>query len=164
MFEAFSRPPLGPILTGLTYPRFASFLWFSRAVTGSGRSSIPSGNGRIRRIGRKPEIALFSFFTEGSCGPESVMFAMILRQAYLSRIWELPLAVPLTEIRPPHSCRIPVSTPRSTRQDPSQPSLLRSTIEEHQAPGRPDRLHCIEAAPEERQWPTNYGRPVSASF
>ncbi len=44
---------------------------------------------------------LFSFLFKGSCGPASVQVAMVLREAYLSGIWDLPLAVPLTGILPP---------------------------------------------------------------
>jgi hypothetical protein len=44
---------------------------------------------------------LFSFLFNGSAGPESVQLAMVLREAYLSGIWDLPLAVPTCNISVP---------------------------------------------------------------
>jgi hypothetical protein len=44
---------------------------------------------------------VFAFFFEGTCGDATVQMAMEMREAYLSGIWDLPLAVPLTEIQSP---------------------------------------------------------------
>src|SRR5262249_23303463 len=46
-------------------------------------------------------VPLFSFLFEGSCGALTVQIAQQLREIYLSGIWDLPLAVPLTEIQSP---------------------------------------------------------------
>jgi hypothetical protein len=46
---------------------------------------------------------LFSVFFDGPAAPPSALVAMVLREAYLSGIWDLPLAVPLTNILPPAS-------------------------------------------------------------
>jgi hypothetical protein len=101
MLQAFSHSSLMPILTGMTYPTslpFYTCLAESQDPAVQAFLAATGGYGGLVVDQRSP---LFSFFFEGSCGPESVMFAMILREAYLSRIWELPLAVPLTEIQSP---------------------------------------------------------------
>jgi hypothetical protein len=101
MYKAFSGSALMPILTGLTYP---SLLPFYSCLVESSNPAVQAlvatagGYGELMAGYREP---LFSFFFEGSCGTESVMFAMILREAYLSGIWDLPLAVLLTEIQAP---------------------------------------------------------------
>ena len=101
MYKAFSGSGLMPILTGMTYP---SLLPFYSCLAQSSNAAVQAfiatagGYGELPAGYREP---LFSFFFEGSCGRESVMFAMILREAYLSGIWDLPLAVPLTEIQAP---------------------------------------------------------------
>jgi hypothetical protein len=101
MLNAFSHSSLMAVLTGLTYPTslpFYNCLAQSENAAVQAFLAATGGYGGLAADQRSP---LFSFFFEGSCGPESVMFAMILREAYLSRIWDLPLAVPLTGIRSP---------------------------------------------------------------
>jgi hypothetical protein len=101
MLKAFSGSSLMTILTGLTYPALLPFypcLAQSQNMAVKAFLAATGGYGGLAVDQRTP---LFSFFIEGSCGPESVMFAMILREAYLSGIWDLPLAVPLTEIQSP---------------------------------------------------------------
>src|SRR3954452_4126418 len=101
MLEAFRDSPVMALLTGMTYP---TFLPFSACLA---RSDNPAVQAFLAAAGgysglaieyRKP---LFSFFFDGSCGPQSTMFAMVLREAYLSGIWDLPLAIPLTGIMAP---------------------------------------------------------------
>ena len=46
---------------------------------------------------------LFSFLFEGSAGPVSTQTAAVLREAYLSSIWDLPLAEPLADLLRPMS-------------------------------------------------------------
>jgi GMC oxidoreductase len=101
MLQAFSGSSLMAILTGMTYPKslpFYTCLAQSQNAAVQAFLAATGGYGGLAIDQRSP---LFSFFFEGSCGPESVKFAMILREAYLSGIWDLPLAVPLTEIQPP---------------------------------------------------------------
>ena len=101
MFQTFSELSLMKILTGMTYP---GLLPFASCLA---KSSDPAVQAFLKATGGYGGLApdqrsrLFSFLFEGSCGPESVMFANILREAYLSGIWDLPLAVPLTEIQSP---------------------------------------------------------------
>src|SRR5215469_8221153 len=99
MLKAFSSSSLTKILTGMTYPESLPFypcLVQSQNIAAKAFLAATGGYGGLAVDQRSP---LFSFFFEGSCGPESVMFAMVLREAYLSGIWDLPLAVPLTEIQ-----------------------------------------------------------------
>jgi hypothetical protein len=101
MLKAFSSSSLTKILTGMTYPKSLPFypcLVQSQNIAVKAFLAATGGYGGLAVDQRSP---LFSFFFEGSCGPESVMFAMVLREAYLSGIWDLPLAVPLTEIQSP---------------------------------------------------------------
>ena len=101
MLKAFSSSSLTKILTGMTYPESLPFypcLVQSQNIAAKAFLAATGGYGGLAVDQRSP---LFSFFFEGSCGPESVMFAMVLREAYLSGIWDLPLAVPLTEIQSP---------------------------------------------------------------
>src|SRR5262245_48323164 len=101
MLEAFSGNPMLPMLTGLTYPNllpFSSCLSQSENPVVQAFLAAAGGYGGLDPAQRSP---LFSFLFEGSCGPESTMVAMVLREAYLSGIWDLPLAVPLTGILQP---------------------------------------------------------------
>jgi hypothetical protein len=102
-------PPVSPmmkLLAGMTWPKF---LPFYDCLEKNVHSPTPNpavkaflaadgGYGGMPADQREP---LFSFLFEGSAGPVSTMVAMILREAYLSGIWDLPLAVPLTQILPP---------------------------------------------------------------
>ena len=45
--------------------------------------------------------SVFSVLFDGPAGPASAQFAMLARELYLSTIWGLPLAVPLTGIQEP---------------------------------------------------------------
>jgi hypothetical protein len=101
MFEAFSNTPVMAILTAMTYPdslRFYSCLEKSSNPAVQAFLAATGGFGGMAASQREP---LFSFLFSGTCGPESTLFAMVLREAYLSGIWDLPLAVPLTQILPP---------------------------------------------------------------
>jgi hypothetical protein len=101
MLKAFEASPMMAILTGMTYPTLLPFytcLAESKNSAVQAFLAVDGGYGGLTIQQRQP---LFSFFFDGSCGPESTKFAMILREAYLSGIWDLPLAVPLTEIQAP---------------------------------------------------------------
>ena len=111
MLRAFSGSALMEILTGMTHPAslpFYACLAQSRNPAVLAFLTASGGFGGLAVEHRQP---LFSFFfdgpcvdgpcVDGRCLPGSAMFAMILREAYLSGIWDLPLAVPLTEIQAP---------------------------------------------------------------
>ena len=120
MLRAFSGSALMAILTGMTYPTalpFYACLAQSQNPAVLAFLAVTGGFGGLAVEHRQP---LFSFFFDGPCvdepgGPGSAMFAMILREAYLSGIWDLPLAVPLTEIQALlSSCRILIFIRRCT--------------------------------------------------
>lgn len=62
--------------------------------------TIPGGMGALT-----PDEAsqVLSFFFEGTAGPLSTEIAMVIREAYLSTIWDLPLGAPLTGIQVPET-------------------------------------------------------------
>ena len=99
--QTFSSSALGPILTGLTYPRLLPFYASLAKAQNAAVTGFLAATGGYGGLPVDQRLPLFSFFMEGSCGKESSRVAVVLRQAYLSKIWDLPIAVPLTEIRPP---------------------------------------------------------------
>jgi hypothetical protein len=89
------------LLQGLTVPDMLPFIAQLRAARDPAVMAFlatPGGFGRMPKELRSP---LFSFLFDGSAGPLSMQLAMILREAYLSGIWDLPLAVPLCNIKAP---------------------------------------------------------------
>jgi GMC oxidoreductase len=102
MLKEFSQSQvMGGLLAAMTDP---AMLPFHACLAKSNNQAVKAflaatgGFGGLTADQRSP---LFSFLFEGSCGPQSVMFAQILREAYMSGIWGLPLAAPLTGIEPP---------------------------------------------------------------
>lgn len=78
--------PLHDCLKGSSNPAVQTFL------------ATPGGFG-----GLTVDVAtqVLSFFFDGDCSPPSAIIARLVREAYLSGIWDLPLAVPLTKIQAP---------------------------------------------------------------
>ena len=102
MWEAFSGSDgMNKLLAGMTWPKYLPFyacLEKSQNPAVKAFLAADGGYGGLPADQREP---LFSFLFDGTCAPASTMVAMILREAYLSGIWDLPLAVPLTQILPP---------------------------------------------------------------
>ncbi|MGB3329475.1 MAG: GMC family oxidoreductase N-terminal domain-containing protein [Thermomicrobiales bacterium] len=101
MFAAFSQSPLAAVLAGMTQPAalpFAPQLEASSDPAVKAFLAAPGGFGGLDASMRAP---LFSFLIEGSAGPLSTQTASILREAYLSGIWDLPLAEPLAAFLAP---------------------------------------------------------------
>ncbi|UWZ83656.1 GMC oxidoreductase [Occallatibacter riparius] len=101
MLEAFSQSTFLRVLEGMTAPQG---LPFYQCLQNSTNSSVQQWLATPGGIGSLPVEAasqVLSYLFEGECGPESVRFAMLIREAYLSGIWDLPLAVPLTAIDNP---------------------------------------------------------------
>jgi hypothetical protein len=101
MFTDFQTSSLLALLEGMTQPTLLPF--YSSLAASSDpavRAFINSsgGFGTMPDIYRRP---LFSFLFSGTAGAESIQYAMVLREAYLSGIWDLPLAVPLCDIVAP---------------------------------------------------------------
>lgn len=88
------------LLTGMTYPKLLPF--YSDLTKSTNPAvlkfiSTPGGIGQLTL----PEASqvLSVFFTLAN--PIAAQYAMIIREAFLSTIWDLPLAVPLTGIQRP---------------------------------------------------------------
>ena len=101
MFAGFQESALLPLLEGMTKPKLLPF--YPELLSASDPAvreflCSPGGFGAMPEDQRRP---LFSFLFRGTAGPESTQFAMVLREAYLSGIWDLPLAVPLCDIQAP---------------------------------------------------------------
>ena len=101
MLASFEQSPLAAVLEGMTQP---AALPFYEQLTASSDPAVkafiaaPGGFGGMNAEVRAP---LFSFLFEGSAGPLSTQMAAVLREAYLSSIWDLPLAEPLAAFLAP---------------------------------------------------------------
>ncbi|MGC4105996.1 MAG: GMC family oxidoreductase N-terminal domain-containing protein [Thermomicrobiales bacterium] len=101
MLAAFEQSPVAALLQGLTQPKD---LPFYEQLTASSEPAVqafiaaPGGFGGMDASLRTP---LYSFLFEGSAGPASTQIAAVLREAYLSSIWDLPLAEPLAAFLAP---------------------------------------------------------------
>jgi choline dehydrogenase-like flavoprotein len=101
MLAAFVQSPLAAVLEGMTQP---AALPFHEQLAASSDPAVeafiaaPGGFGGMDAELRAP---LFSFLFEGTAGPVSTQMAAVLREAYLSSIWDLPLAEPLAEFLAP---------------------------------------------------------------
>lgn len=102
MYKAFlGVPSLKGLLGAMTNPKNFSFYPCLAKSDNAAVKAFLGATGGFGAMPRNLRSGVFSFFYEGSCGPESVMVAQILREAYLSEIWDLPLALPLTGIAAP---------------------------------------------------------------
>jgi hypothetical protein len=105
MLKAFSGSPMSQILTGMTYPVYLPFYTYLPQSENPAVKDLLAADGGYGTMPAEQRSPLLSFFFEGSGGTDSAqqsaMYAMILREAYLSGIWDLPLAVPLTGIQTP---------------------------------------------------------------
>lgn len=102
MLTAFTGSTVfSKILAGMTYPALLPFHSCLAASKDPAVKAFVAANGGFGGVAPDQRSPLFSFLFAGSCGPESVRLAMILREAYLSSIWDLPLAAPLADILPP---------------------------------------------------------------
>ena len=112
MLAAFVQSPLAAVLAGMTQP--AALPFYEQLAASSDPAvkafiAAPGGFGGMDAELRSP---LFSFLFEGSAGPVSTQMAAVLREAYLSSIWDLPLAEPLADSsRHPCSSIAPTSMP-----------------------------------------------------
>ncbi|MGN6483143.1 MAG: GMC family oxidoreductase N-terminal domain-containing protein [Thermomicrobiales bacterium] len=101
MLAAFTQSPLAAVLGGMTQPTALPFhaeLATSTDPAVRAFLAAPGGFGGMDASFRAP---LFSFLFEGSAGPLSTQMAAVLREAYLSSIWDLPLAEPLAAFLAP---------------------------------------------------------------
>jgi hypothetical protein len=89
------------LLAAMTDPKL---LPFYDCLSGSADPAVKAflaASGGFGGMAAELRSPVFSFLFEGSCRPASTRVAMVLREAYLSGVWDLPLGVPLTGILPP---------------------------------------------------------------
>ena len=133
MIAAFEQTELASLLAAMTQPELLPFhaeLAASSDPAVEAFLSAPGGFGGMSPEFRAP---LFSYFYEGTAGPLSTQMASILREAYLSSIWDLPLAEPLAAfLAPPvfvnrpdvySSLNAPAISPSQLAYDPDQQSI-----------------------------------------
>jgi hypothetical protein len=102
MLEGFGKSPgLSRLLAGLTYPANLPFYDCLKASANPAVRSFLASPGGYGGMPTDRRVPLFSYLFEATCGGITAQFAMQLREAYLSGIWDLPLAVPLTGIESP---------------------------------------------------------------
>jgi GMC oxidoreductase len=100
MLQAFSQSGVAALLVGMTVPSRLPFYACLQQSTDPAVKSFLASAGGYGGMPPSQRVPLFSFFFEGTC-PGTAQVAMQLREVYLSGIWDLPLAVPLTEIESP---------------------------------------------------------------
>jgi choline dehydrogenase-like flavoprotein len=101
MLAGFEKSPLANVIIGLTMPTLLPFhdkLAQSDNMAVKAFLAAPGGFGGMAEDDRS---ALFSFLFAGTAGPVSTQMAAVLREAYLSSIWALPLAEPLAAFLAP---------------------------------------------------------------
>lgn len=89
------------LLEGLTYPQELPFYKQLQQSTNPAIKQFISKPGGMGGLNLDEASQVLSFFFEGTVGPLSTEMAMVIRETYLSVIWDLPLAVPLTGIQEP---------------------------------------------------------------
>ena len=109
MLQAFSQSGVSTLLGWMTDPaRLPFYDCLKESENPAVRSFLASAGG-YGGMPASQRVPLFSFLFEATdakgakaaCAPEAAQLAMQLREIYLSGIWDLPLAVPLTEIESP---------------------------------------------------------------
>lgn len=101
MLAAFDQAPLAAVLEGMTQPAALPFYEQLTASSDPAVKAFIAAPGGFGGMGAELRAPLFSFLFEGSAGPMSTQMAAVLREAYLSSIWDLPLAEPLAAFLAP---------------------------------------------------------------
>jgi hypothetical protein len=102
MFQAFQQSPgIMFLLTGMTAPSKLPFYDCLKQSADPAVQSFLTSAGGFGGMPVHQRAPLFSFLFEATCGAITAQIAMQLRELYLSGIWDLPLAVPLTGIQSP---------------------------------------------------------------
>jgi choline dehydrogenase-like flavoprotein len=101
MLAAFDQSPLAAILEGMTQPAALPFYEQLTASSDPAVKAFIAAPGGFGGMDAELRAALFSFLFEGSAGPLSTQMAAVLREAYLSSIWDLPIAEPLAAFLAP---------------------------------------------------------------
>jgi len=95
--------PLLSIFQGLTYPQNLPFYAALKSSTDPAIQKFITVAGGMGGLTPDEASQVLSFFFEGTAGPLSTEMAMVIREAYLTVIWDLPLGVPLTGIQVPQT-------------------------------------------------------------
>lgn len=102
MLAAFEQSELADLLGGMTQPEALPFYEQLAASDDPAVQAFLAAPGGFGGMDAELRTPLFSFLIEGSASPLSTQMAAVLREAYLSSIWDLPLAEPLaTFLAPP---------------------------------------------------------------
>lgn len=97
-----SPNPLLTLLTLFTYPTDLPFYSTLKESTDPAIKRFISVSGGIGGLTRDQTSQVLAFFFQASATtPLATQFAMAIREAFLSVIWDLPIAVPLTGIQIP---------------------------------------------------------------
>jgi choline dehydrogenase-like flavoprotein len=101
MLSGFVQSPFLDVLEGLTKPEALPFYDCLKQSSNPAVQAFLAAPGGLGGLTVDVATQVLSFFFGDECSPGSTMMAMLVREAYLSGIWNLPLAVPLTQIQNP---------------------------------------------------------------
>ncbi|WP_020475008.1 FAD-dependent oxidoreductase [Zavarzinella formosa] len=101
LLDALAQGDMMAILTGLTQPQGLPFYNVLKGSSNPAVQRFLAATGGFGGLDRADATSVFSFFFDGPAAPASAEVAMLCRETYLSAIWGLPLAVPLTGIQAP---------------------------------------------------------------
>lgn len=100
--EVSAKPnPLLNLLTLLTNPQALPFYAQLRQSSNPAIQRFITVVNGMGGLTQDQASQVLGFFFEGTAGPLSTQIAMTIREAFLSVIWDLPMAVPLTGIQVP---------------------------------------------------------------
>ena len=101
MLAALVTSPLAAVLGGMTQPAALPFYEQLSASSDPAVKAFIAAPGGFGGMDAELRAPLFSFLFDGSAGRLSTQMAAVLREAYLSSIWDLPLAEPLAAFLAP---------------------------------------------------------------
>lgn len=105
MFNAFISTALAPLLTGLTYPNQLPSPLYNALKSSTDPAIIAMvtslGGFGAPALDYEAHLRVFSLFFQGVFGALAIGYAQILRDAYLSCIYDTPLGDPIANIDPP---------------------------------------------------------------
>jgi choline dehydrogenase-like flavoprotein len=101
MLTGFEQSPVAQLLAGFTEPQALPFYAALKGSTNPAVQAFITTSGGFGAMDPALRTPLYSFLFQGSAGPVSTQVASILREAYLSSIWDLPLAQPLSNFLAP---------------------------------------------------------------
>jgi hypothetical protein len=103
MLASFGQSPFLTVLEGMTAPSNLPFCDCLKQSTNPAIVQFLATPGGLGALTADVATQVLSYFFGGECSPVSAMIAMQIREVYLSGIWDLPLAIPLTQIQRPET-------------------------------------------------------------